>query len=221
MKLKSVGCSFIFGSDLADDGRDLPYPTPSQLTWPAHLARHLNYGYQCYAQPGSGNLQIAERVLNESAKIEPALFIIGWTWIDRFDYTDSEKNRWRTIMPADTNSVAETYYKNIHSQYRDKLSTLMSMRLVIDILKQKNYPFVMTYMDDLTFDTQWHTTPAVLELQDYVRPHMTQFEGKSFLEWSRSKGYPETVKWHPLEEAHRAAGDYMIKVFDKKNTTAH
>lgn len=212
MDIKSFGCSFIFGSELADDGADGLYATPSQLTWPALLAKHLDYGYQCYARPGSGNLQIAERVLSQSTNVEPALYIIGWTWIDRFDYANSETDQWQTIMPIDETAVAKTYYRDIHSEYRDKLTTLMSMRLVIDTLKQKNYPFIMTYMDDLIFDTRWHTTPAILELQDYVRPHMTRFEDKSFLEWSRSKGYPITEKWHPLEPAHKAAADYLLQL---------
>ena len=45
MDVKSFGCSFIFGSELSDDGYGGPYATPSQLTWPAHLARHLGHGY--------------------------------------------------------------------------------------------------------------------------------------------------------------------------------
>ena len=212
MDVKSFGCSFIFGSELSDDGYGGPYATPSQLTWPAHLARHLGHGYQCYARPGSGNLQIAERVLSQATNLEPALYVVGWTWIDRFDYASSTDDHWKTIMPIDDDAVARTYYRDIHSEYRDKLTTLISMRLVIDTLKQKGYPFIMTYMDDLTFDTQWHTTPAILELQDYVRPHMTRFEGKSFLEWSRSKGYPETTRWHPLEEAHSVAADYILEL---------
>jgi len=59
----------------------------------------------------------------------------------------------------------------------------------------------------------------VLKLQAQIQPHTTQFEGQSFLDWSRKQGYPETEMWHPLEAAHRAAGDLMIKVFDKKNTS--
>jgi hypothetical protein len=93
----------------------------------------------------------------------------------------------------------------------------MSMRLVIDTLKQKNIPFIMTYMDELVFDQRWNTTPAVTDLQEYVRPYMTAFEGQNLLDWSRKNGYPETEMWHPLEEAHAAAGDYMIKVFDTQN----
>ena len=63
MNLKSFGCSFIFGSELSDDGRTGPYATGSCLTWPALLAKEFGYGYHTYARPGSGNLQIAERAL--------------------------------------------------------------------------------------------------------------------------------------------------------------
>ena len=227
MKLKSFGCSFIFGNELADDGRELPCPTPSNFTWPAHLAHYLEYEYECHARPGSGNLQIAERVLSHAVDTNPAFFVVGWTWIDRFDYTNSiisnnpsqsKWNNWRTIMPGDTTDLATIYYKELHTEYRDKLTTLMSMRLVIDTLKQKNIPFLMTHMDDLTFDQQWNHTPAVIELQEYVRPYMTKFEGKNFLEWSRNGDYPIGSGNHPLEAAHQAAGDYIIKVFDKQNT---
>ena len=224
MNLKSFGCSFIFGSDLSDDGRNGPYATPSQLTWPAHLARHLAKEYQCYARPGAGNLQILEQVLNHAASSNTTdLFVIGWTWIDRFDYyptapDNPSRSPWRTIMPVDTDTLAKTYYRDLHSEYRDKFTCLSYVKLAIDTLNQKGIPFIMTYMDNLLFDQQWHTTPAVIDLQEYVKPHMTMFDGKTFLEWSRSQGYPETAAWHPLEEAHRVASDLMIKVFDKQNT---
>ena len=226
MKLKSFGCSFIFGSELSDDGDDGhngPYATPSQLTWPAHLARHLGHAYECYARPGSGNLQIAEAVLNQLADPEPAVYVIGWTWIDRFDYypahpKNPSRSPWRTIMPIDQDPVAQVYYRDLHSEYRDKLTTLIHMQTVLDALNKHGHDYIMTYMDGLTFDQRWHTTPAVLKLQAQVEPHMTQFDGMSFLDWSRANGYPETDILHPLEAAHQAAGDYMINVFDRQNT---
>jgi len=221
MKLKSFGCSFIFGCELPDDGRDGPWATPSQLTWPAHLARHLGYNYECYARPGSGNLQIAEAVLSQLANPEPALYVIGWSWIDRFDYYPAipkkpSRSPWSTIMPIDTDPVAQVYYRNLHSEYRDKLTTLIHMQTVLDALNKHGHNYIMTYMDDLTFDQRWHTTPAVLKLQTQIQPHMTQFDGLSFLEWSRKQGYPETEMWHPLDEAHRAGADYMINIWEKQ-----
>lgn len=209
MKLKSFGCSFIFGTDLPDDGNGAAWATPSKLTWPAHLAKHLDYQYLCYARPGIGNLSIAERVLNQAGCNEHSLFVVGWTWIDRFDYTD-EKDDWLTLRPTEEDRNASFYYKNLHSEYRDKLSTLMCMRLVIDTLKEKNCPFIMTYMDDLIFDSKYHAPPAIVDLQNYVRPYMTRFEDKNFLEWSQSKGYAISDTLHPLEEAHQA-GFELIK----------
>ena len=228
MKLKSFGCSFIFGTDLADDGRDLPLPTPSNLTWPARLARHLNYEYECLARPGSGNLQIAERVLSHLTDPEPCFYVIGWTWIDRFDYTnDTISNdpiqtrwvNWRTLMPIDESDLSKTYYRGLHSEYRDKLTTLMQVKLVIDTLQERGHQFIMTYMDELMFDQRWNHTPAVLDLQQAVKPYMTDFEGKNFLDYARAHKFEISPTQHPLEQAHESAAQVIINSFDKQKTS--
>jgi len=224
MKLKSFGCSFIFGSDLPGHSSKSIRPQASQSTWPARLAQQLDIPYECYAKPGIGNLQIMEQVLNQAARDEPAVFIIGWTWMDRFDYYNAnwkeqdKMSPWQTITPTDTTDLANTYYRDLHSEYRDKLVNLSYIRLVVDLLKQKNIKFLMTYMDHLLFDQTWHYNLTVKELQCQTLPYMTDFEGQNFLDWSRTNGYDISESWHPLESAHKAAGDYMIKVFDKKNT---
>ena len=210
MYLTSFGCSFIFGNELSDDGWGTEYATPSHLTWTAHLSRHLGLNYNCLARPGSGNLQILTAVLNAAAVNPSEVFVIGWTWIDRFDYNIKNSERWQTIMPNDTTELAKTYYRDIHSQYRDKLITLMYIKLAIDTLKSKNIKFIMTYMDDLILDIKYHTPAHVLELQNYVKPHLTTFEDMSFLEWSRYHDYPVSDLWHPLEQAHKAGADYII-----------
>lgn len=206
MLLKSFGCSFIFGSELHDDGYGGPYATPSQYTWPALLAKDLGYDYQCHARPGSGNLQILERLLNQLSVAVPDVCVIGWTWIDRFDYIDSLNDRWKTITPTDTDENANFYYKNLHSQYRDKFTSLTAIKMAIDALQKRNIKFIMTYMDELIFETNWHCTPAIIELQNSIRPHLHNFDGDNFLEWSRKKGFPIGTRGkHPLEDAHQAA----------------
>jgi hypothetical protein len=228
MNLKSFGCSFIYGSELSDEKLNDPSkkqsPHYSKLTWPAHLAQHLNYNYLCYARPGAGNLQIAERALTHLATNKTALFVINWTFIDRFDYVDINDQLnprllpWSTIMPIDETGIAKIYYKDLHSEIRDKLTTLMSVKLVLDTLRQKNCPFIMTYMDDLMFDKRWHTTPAITDMQDHILPHMTTFDGLNLQQFTKKNGYPITCLGHPLEQAHAAAGELMIKVFDTQNT---
>lgn len=229
MKLKSFGCSFIFGSELSDcqyenkvdpvlTGRLTSY---SQLTWPALMAQQLGYTYECYASQGSGNLQILEQLLTQSVQPDPALMVIGWSWIDRFDYyTETVKsNPWASILPRHDSDLAKMYYQHLHSEFRDKLTSLIHIKLAIDILQQKGIPFVMTVIDQLLFDTRWHCTPAVVELQNYIRPHITFFEDKTFVQWGKDNGYAVSKKFHPLDDAHQAAAELIIKSFDKKNTS--
>jgi len=227
MQVKSFGCSFIFGSDLADDGKNGKYATGSQLTWPALLAKHYNYQYHTYARPGSGNLQILERLMSNLAGSinDTAICVIGWTWIDRFDYC-IEKSPWpglpwATLMPIDTTETAKIYYKDLHSELRDKLTNLLYIKQAIDLLKEKSIPFIMTYMDHLLFDDKWNTTPAITELQNYVRPYMTTFEGYNFQKWSKNNNFPISKIGHPLEQAHQNAAEYMINLFDTKSIGAH
>ena len=216
MKIKSFGCSFIFGSDLSDlpEAKILvnPVGTFSKLTWPAILADRLGYEYECHARPGSGNLQIAERVLNECNKNDSALYIIDWTWIDRFDFIKSKDwwQPWGTIAPQGQDQMSNLYYKNLHSEYSDKFRTLIYIKAVIVSLIENNIKFLMTYEDDLMFDQTWHASSANKELQNAVSTYMTTFEGQGFLSWSRKKAFSESAKWHPLEQAHQAAADYML-----------
>jgi len=222
MNLKSFGCSFIHGTELSDQTVVGTRDMPSQLTWPAHLARHLGRRYRGFSHGGSGNLQILSRVLDQAANSGSSdLFVVGWTWIERFDYYvdnhgDWTVDPWNTILPADQTPVARVYYRDLHSEFRDKFASLTSIKLAIDTLQQRNIPFVMTSLDELLFDQRWHVSPAILDLQSYIRPFITDFDGKSFLEWTKSNGYPIGPGGHPLEAAHLAAGDYMIKRFNEE-----
>jgi hypothetical protein len=214
MNLKSFGCSFIFGSDLADDGRGKRYATPSKLTWPSLLANKLGRDYSCHARPGAGNLQILERVMVQAtSENEDSLYVIGWTWIDRFDYVHPVENLWHTIMPVDEDSVARHYYRDLHSQYRDKLTTLIYIKTAVDILKQHDIPFIMTNIDQLIWEPEIYAASAIKNMQDHVQPYFKYFENKTFLDWSRSQGFEISPAWHPLEPAHAAAADYAADHF--------
>lgn len=210
MKLKSFGCSFIFGSELHDDGWDGIKATPSRYTWPALWAKDLGLEYQCFARPGAGNMRIAEQVLNQIHSEEPALYVIGWTWIERFDFVTRNADTWRTITAWDSDTIADHYYKYIHSQYQDKLQTLSNASLVVEQLQKHQCKFFMTFMDDLMWETEFHCSPAMQLLQAQLRPLMHNFDGQNFLEWSRVQGFPIGTRGiHPLEQAHQAAYQYV------------
>jgi len=205
MKLKSFGCSFIYGADLQDSTR----------TWPALIARKLGMDYECYAVPGSGNLQILEAILSQLYKDEDSFFVINWTWIDRFDFISIKDEKWQTLRPALDHSDGKYYYRCLHSQYRDMLTNLAYVKTAVDALSQRNLKSVMTYMDYLLFEKinpNWHDPSAVEYLQNSIFSHMSNFSDKNFLDWSRDQGHPVSESWHPLDDAHVAAADYMIPV---------
>lgn len=220
--LKSFGCSFIFGSDLPDSTDQ----KASHLTWPAHLANHMSYEYGCYARGGIGNFQILQQILNQTCFNHNDFFVVGWTWSDRFDYGPGVdfgqtvlKYRLKTLRPTSNTRLAQVYYKNLHSEYQDKLQTLIYIKTAIDVLHQKNIPFVMTFMDDYLLESKWqYEQLAISYLQKQVAPHLTTFEGVNFYKWSQKHNYLISDAWHPLEQAHRAAADYVVKIFDKQKT---
>jgi hypothetical protein len=221
--LKSFGCSFIFGTDLTDSTDRYA----SCLTWPAHLANHLGYEYGCYARAGIGNFQILQQVLNQICFTNNDFFVVAWTWADRFDYGhDAESSKTlldyplKTIRPTDNTKLAQTYYKNLQSDYQDKLNTLIYIKTAVDVLQQKNIPFIMTFMDNFLLESTWqHDRLAISYLQEQVAPYLTTFNGMNLLDWSRKNGFEESKLWHPLESAHVAAADYMIKIFDIQKTS--
>lgn len=207
MKLKSFGCSHIWGSELSDSCVDPGQLKHSNSTWPALLAQHFDLEYKCYALPGVGNLYIAEQILTEAEK-EPALFVINWTYIDRFDYIDPATNCWTTALPGNQDSASGSYYRSFHTEYRDKLTSLMQIKLCIDTLTQKGIPFIMCNTDSLLFDTTWHTSPAINALQESIKAIMFSFDNKNFIEYAKENGHNASAHDHILESGHVACAEY-------------
>jgi hypothetical protein len=207
MILKSFGCSFIWGSELDDE---IPGKTPSLKTWPALLAKQLELDYQCHAWPGRGNLFISEQILNHAQLGDKV--VVNWTYIDRFDYTDPANDRqWHTIRPSGTDAITDIYYRNFHSQYRDKLTSLQAISNAVAHLEQQNIPFLMTYQDHLLFETQWHHTPAIESMQQRLKSKLRDFGGDNFVKWAQAQGHPVTAQGHLLESGHAAAAAHLDK----------
>lgn len=219
MTIISFGCSLTFGTDLSDSNFDAAWPTASKMTWPALVSQRLGVDYQTRAQGGIGNLCIADRVArNVHFFLDPSrFFIINWTFIDRFDFShpqgmhfNSGFRDYNTCRPNETDELSEFYYRNFHSEYRDKLVNLMYIKTTIDVLQRHKVKFIMTAIDDLLWCRQWHASPHILELQQEISPYFLDFEGRNFLDWSRHCGFDISDTGHPLEKAHAAAADLML-----------
>jgi hypothetical protein len=214
--IKSFGCSFIHGSDLLDI--DLEFITdPSKSTWPALIAKNLNLDYKCYARPGQGNFKIYCDILANSYKDDLCLYLINWTWSDRFDFVNSNEY-WDTLRPGNDSKIEKLYYRYLHSQLCDTISSASYITSAAEHLRSLNCHFIMTYMDYnlLTpINFSWHD-PRYLEiLQQKLRDILVDFDGDNFLDWSRKNKFPVSDFWHPLEQAHRAAADYWLPAVKK------
>lgn len=224
MKLVSFGCSFIYGNDLYDCNTNFAKNVfgsldpgfyegrSSNLTWPALAAKELGLVYECRAEGGSSNLKILDQIIENAHTNPDSIYIINWTWIDRFSYVNSEGDTWHNILPSSSGHNAKMYYRNFHSTYTDKLNTLLYIKSAIDLLTSKNIPYVMTYMDPLMLESVYHVSPTIKFLQDFVKPVLTTFDGLSFLEWSAMNNFVISDNLHPLDDAHRAAADNQLPI---------
>jgi hypothetical protein len=209
--LKSFGCSFIYGSDLHDiDLEDMS--EPSKSTWPATIAKKLNVNYECFAFPGQGNFKIYCDILANSYKNDSSVYLINWTWIDRFDYVNQHE-QWSTLRPAEDSDIEKIYYQKLHSQLCDMITSAGYIVSAANHLKLLNCPHIMTYMDYnlLTpINPTWHDPRYLEVLQFQLEKLLINFDGKNFLDWSREHNFKISDSWHPLEEAHQAAAEYWL-----------
>jgi hypothetical protein len=214
--LKSFGCSFIYGSELPGESYEEIH-SPSMFSWPALIAENLKITYECYASPGAGNFKIYCDILANSYVNDQSIYLINWTWIDRFDFIN-QNEIWQTLRPAENTELEKFYYRNFHSQLHDMISNSSYIVSAAEHLTSLNCPYIMTYMDNnllVPIDPTWHDPRYLEVLQTKLKNTLVNFDGKNFLDWSREKKYKISDSWHPLEDAHQAAADYWLPAVQK------
>jgi len=226
-KIISFGDSFMYGSDLADcDGTGFGNGKFSKLTWPALCAKELGLDYECYAQGAKGNQFISFQAIAQ--QFTNALVIINWSWIDRFDYFSMDSvpensfpvPRLHTVLPGTATELSEFYYKNLHTEFGDLFRNSLFVHATHSYLKVQNIPFISSIMDTLLIDNTWKRDSAITNMQDLIRKDISWFpNNQTFLEWSRSNGYPESKGWHPLEQAHREAAKIWLPIYKEAINT--
>ena len=218
-KVIAFGDSFTRGDELGD-WNALRQKSPlrsSQFTWPALIAKSLNCDYRCCAIGGKGNQWIGWMAASKIKK--DILYIVNWTWFERFDYVDVTTDDWTTTHPRHEDKLDHYFYRNLDSDIWNLHRNLQQIHSTISLLKQNNVNFIMTCLDthySLTYNDMrppsLHTATwinAISSLQEQVLPHIVDFEGISFLEWSKQNSFKLGPNGHPLEEAHAEAAKYI------------
>ena len=222
-KIIAFGDSFTWGTDLKDCNN-----TYSKSVWPALLASHLGLVYDCRALGGISNQSILRHVLInlDYGILTPDTFVvINWTWLNRwdlFDFTVSDvaKNQdwnhgWNTVLPSESLSKQHKFYLNhIQSALTEKFETLKNIFIVSELLTKHNIKFLMTCVDETLVD-QEHFFPEYVDiLYKHTTDNFLWFDNYGFYSWAKNNGYAISKGWHPLEEAHQAAFEYIINNYE-------
>jgi hypothetical protein len=204
----AFGDSFTRGDELADcstNGRIAPHHTYSLSTWSALIAKELGIEYDSMTIGGRGNHWISMSVSTYLEKHRDALFIINWSWFERFDYIDAETAQWTVTHPRHNDQLNHYFYKHIDNEKWNLHRNLQQIHSTICLLEQNNINFIMTCMDPMLYNKENFVTV----LQKQVNHYIVDFEDMSFLEWSKHKSFELGPNGHPLEKAHAEAAKYI------------
>jgi len=219
-KIVSFGDSFVFGSELQNNDN-------GSKSWIGLAAQQLGVDYETLAVPGCGNENISRQILTyfSTNPSDNVLAVINWTWGARWDFYIPGIETWTTLglscVPSklaplvgleEATKVLEFYNKYPgYSTLWDKWRTLQTIYSSQQYLKSLNVHTIQTYMDSEMWDTTWHAPDYVITLQNLTRDSLENFEGQTFLDWSRGHGFTVTEPGlHPLEDAHAAACELWI-----------
>lgn len=219
-KIVSFGDSFVFGNELKNN-------EDGSQGWIGLAAKKIGVDYQTFAVPGCGNENISRQIFTyfSNNPAESVLAVINWTWGARWDFYIPEKERWTTLglscVPStlaplvgleEAKKVLEFYNRYPgYSTLWDKFRTLQTIYGSQQYLKSLGVTAIQTYMDAEMWDRTWHAPDYIQTLQNLTQAPLQDFEGKTFLDWSRHHGFTVTEPgWHPLEEAHAAACELWV-----------
>ena len=119
-KVVAIGDSFTRGDELADCKDQLQNVEiqPKQFssnTWPALIAKGLSLDYECIAIGGRGNQWMSMIVSKLIETHKDCLFIVNWSWFERFDYINTESQQWTVTHPRHNNKLDHYFYRHIDS----------------------------------------------------------------------------------------------------------
>ena len=226
--IAGFGDSFIYGTEIPGNADGL------SGSWPALISKKLNCHYVCNARAGVGNEQIAQQIYSYINKnsVKDTVFVINWTWIGRWDVHLSVADKWITLGPScvplnlqrqlknfltadESDQLLHQFQQNLNSLLGHKFRNLQAIYAVHSLLKRLGAATIITSMDSELFNREWHVPEYIKVLQNEIEPDLLTFEGKNFLDWSRDRGFEITDAWHPLEPAHKAAGELWLEHYKK------
>jgi hypothetical protein len=152
-RLVAFGCSHTFGHGLLDcyDPHDITGPgnKPSNVAWPAMLAKKLNLQCINISRPGSSNKEIWYNIVNFNFKPGDLVFIL---WTTAWRHCIIKKDKIYDVSSWCKNKAAKSYYKHVFNEYDANVGLNMKMSYVDYYLKNRKIKFYQLLYDSYDYE---------------------------------------------------------------------
>ncbi len=229
MNLLGVGCSIVFGDELAD----CTSTQHSRSTFPALLAKNLNLNYQCVAVPGSGSDSQVRKVL-ENCNSNTAFVVVAWSFLHRYDWHWSDHG-WRSLRfpgqvannstpQAQIDKFKQYFFANVSDDYA-WYHYAKDVVFLQQWLSQRQVPYVFCSVDS-GFNINASAEPSYQTLWQAVDRHRWfdwRLDGvvQGFQNWcvgsaKTDKKFSLGSGGHPLEHAHAVSAQQITEFIQQR-----
>ena len=193
-RLIAFGCSYTWGVGLPGDGL-----FPSNVSWPALVAKELNLKLINKGEPAASNTEILYEVLNFDYKTTDTI-VIMWTHTYRDLIFSKWGARFKSLRKRFSASKKDRSWQKLMNATDYNTKSWMCIHHADLFLKSKNlkylhYPFSIHELSKYTIKK--------LEISNFCRDGMFLLD----------KG---TDNLHPGIQSHKATSENIVKVLNEK-----
>jgi lysophospholipase L1-like esterase len=223
MTILTVGDSFTFGAELSDvpeylDATGQQYwdestscfikATPSQLAWPALLAKKLNQPVDNHGVVGVSNDRIFRHTIATTAKNQYSLVICAWTALERLDISYQGKEVCVGAMNPGWDWV-KSYYADHYDHAKETEKWLVQILGMQSYFQQRNQKYILVNTMPM------HKFP----IYNYL---INQIDFDCFFNWNSClqdlcKDVPRGRGGHFLEQGHEIVADHIYNFIKTKS----
>jgi len=210
----AFGDSFTYGHELSDCPTN-DYPTHSNLTYAALVAKQLGMDYQCHAVGASANNAISRKIIEQIDTInQNDLVLVMWTFPIRKEFLLEGDMGYRSLSPSDDFEFALTYYRYLDTNPIYLINeTLKEIYLVQTLLEAQGIKYIFMTADtgtDIAITEKNQQVHGILVNMITDKNWFSLENNSGFYDWSR-KLLRLTFTEHPPDAAHHALAQKLLK----------
>ena len=186
-------------------------------SFPAIIAKKLNYEFVSKAKPIISNHKITRKILSYES-YQPGDFVLAdWTSTVRHEFRTQQGWTGTSRGNIKPGSVFEEQWYQGPGQweYTGVYFALKEILLAQTFLVNKNIPYLFVFDNNEVLDSMLYKEPdpylaSLISLINWDQ--FLWFENNGFVNWCKKHNY-EFDGTHPVKSAHQAAAEYILNNF--------